>query len=471
MNDKQLGEKIDLWIEEHLNDMVDKVMKLVEIKSVSDYNPSNKEEPFGAGCKKVLDKALEMSRELGFPTKNYDYYCGTALLKGKIEEQIGIFAHLDIVPEGNGWSFDPYKPFVKDGFIFGRGTTDNKGAAVASLFTLKCLKDLGVDLKHSVLMFYGCSEELGMHDVRYYFEREKAPVFSFTSDAEFSMCHGEKGILEANLVSDVSNTNLIDFHGGDVSNMVPDSAYAIMSGLDIEKLKKDILPLGDFEVEAVSKGVKISAKGFCGHAAFPENAVSATRKLAEAIDKLNIATGNAKRAVHFISEAFADCYGEGLGIACCDDVSGKTTHIGGRIRIIDGKIIQNINVRYAIKADQDLLISNLKKKCADNGFKVEDLDNNKPTYMPLDNPVLQILNDTCNEVLGSDLKPYVMGGGTYARKIPNAIGYGPGIRETNNPFCKGKGSGHQPDEVVMIKNLANAIKIYTLGILRIDKIL
>lgn len=48
-------------------------------------------------------------------------------------EVIGVVAHLDVVTEGNGWDTDPYKATIKDNKIYGRGTSDDKGGAIASL--------------------------------------------------------------------------------------------------------------------------------------------------------------------------------------------------------------------------------------------------------------------------------------------------------------------------------------------------
>ena len=68
-----------------------------------------------------LSKCAE---ELGFKTVNLDNYCGYAEM-GEGEEIVGIAGHLDIVPVGGDWTYDPFKLTREGDYIYGRGTTDD----------------------------------------------------------------------------------------------------------------------------------------------------------------------------------------------------------------------------------------------------------------------------------------------------------------------------------------------------------
>ncbi|EGD49950.1 peptidase M20, partial [Thermoanaerobacter ethanolicus JW 200] len=70
--------------------------------------------PYGEGVAKALDKALEIAQSLGFRTKNVDGYVGYAEY-GEGEEMIGVLGHLDVVPEGDGWTYPPYGAEIHDG--------------------------------------------------------------------------------------------------------------------------------------------------------------------------------------------------------------------------------------------------------------------------------------------------------------------------------------------------------------------
>ena len=81
------------------------------------------------------------------------------------------------------------------------------------------------------------------------------------------------------------------------------------------------------------------------------------------------------------------------------------------------------------------------------------------------------LTALCSQVLGTEDKAYSMGGGTYARKLPNAVAFGPGIRGQKKPCSPGHGGGHQPDECVRIENLTNAMVIYIEALKRLDALI
>ncbi|MGN1369451.1 MAG: M20/M25/M40 family metallo-hydrolase, partial [Aristaeellaceae bacterium] len=150
--------------------------------------------PFGRACGEALDAALALGRAMGFDTENDDYTGGSILFRGTQAGEIGMFAHLDVVPEGEGWLHPPYSPYISDGWLYGRGSADDKGPAVVALYAMYCLKQMGYVPCRTIRLYLGCSEERGMRDIRAFLERHPAPDFSFTPDASFSVCYSEKGI-------------------------------------------------------------------------------------------------------------------------------------------------------------------------------------------------------------------------------------------------------------------------------------
>ncbi|WP_377892174.1 peptidase [Alkalihalobacillus sp. R86527] len=71
--------------------------------------------------------------------------------------------HVDVVPPGNkeDWRADPYSGEVRDGKLYGRGSTDMKGGNTSMLLALKCLKDLGISLKGDIIFESVVEEESG----------------------------------------------------------------------------------------------------------------------------------------------------------------------------------------------------------------------------------------------------------------------------------------------------------------------
>lgn len=470
INDKSLSDKIDRWLEKNTDNIIRDIISFINIKSVASERYENF--PYGVGCAKVLDKALELSEAYGFKSKNHEYYCGTCELPGKTnEKEIGMFAHLDVIPEGDKWTYEPYTATVKDGYIIGRGSEDNKGPAISSLYAMRFLKDNEITLNNRVKMFYGCSEETGMSDIKYYVKYNKAPDFSIVPDAKFPVCYAEKGVLEITVSADIKTGNLKDFNAGEVSNVVAAYAYAIVDDLNFEKAVQ-IFPCDEgFQVARLDNGIKIEAIGSSKHAAFPEGSVNAIEKLASALIKHNVLTGNSVAAVKFISDSLADYNGVSIGIDYKDEPSGKLTHVAGIARLIDGKLVVDYNIRYPVTVNKDEMMNKVKKTFTDAGFNICTLKNNPPAFISPDDPIIQLLGDISNSVLQVEDEPYSMGGGTYARKLPRAVCYGPGIKDEKKPFPDGSGNGHQPDECVRIENLLNGIKVYIYALLSIDEYL
>ena len=140
------------FVEENYENM------LADLKTLVSYNSvyCDDVKPFGSVNREVLDKALEIMAAKGFNTKNVDYYAGYGEI-GQGEEVIGILAHLDIVPVGEGWDTNPLEVVQKGDRLYGRGVSDDKGAAVASMYAMKYLLDTGYEFKKRVRLILGCN--------------------------------------------------------------------------------------------------------------------------------------------------------------------------------------------------------------------------------------------------------------------------------------------------------------------------
>lgn len=92
-------------------------------------------------------------------------------LEGKNKDRfIWIITHMDIVPPGELrlWSQDPYKAYVKDGHIFGRGVEDNQQDMVASIFAAKAMMDEGLIPEYSINLAFVSDEETSSNMGLYY---------------------------------------------------------------------------------------------------------------------------------------------------------------------------------------------------------------------------------------------------------------------------------------------------------------
>ena len=473
MMDEKMSKLAEEYFLAHKQEYISCVQRLARIKSISDRTSPVK--PFGQGCRDVLEEALKISEEFGFETDNCEYFAGSAYYPAnpKTDKCIGLWGHLDVVPEGDDWIYEPYGAVYDEAHdcLIGRGVSDNKGPAIMALFLLRFFRDQKIPLNYNYKLIYGTSEETGMWDIPEYLKRRKAPDFSVVPDTPYPVCYCEKGIYEANMVFTKFDGNLVEMSGGVASNVVPNKAYAVLTKSD--ELLQKLSSLGEgFEVTEDGDTVTVLAHGIGGHAARPYQSVSAIHKLAGALTELDVLTGSAKADVAAIAEASSDFNGIALKMDYRDEKSGETTCVMGMVHTQDGRLISNYNIRYAVSQNSDEITERLTQWAQSHGAKLEVVMDNEPFYFPKEHPAVSELTAIFNEESGCNLPPYVNGGGTYARKIPNAISFGPGFPKEEGEYDflpEGHGGAHGPDELLDLKKMCRSFKIYVNAVLSIDQ--
>ena len=173
---------VDKWLDDHQNELIKDLQECIKYNTLEGTPEEGK--PFGPIVDACLENTLSLARRLGFKAWSLDGYYGIVEY-GEGEETVGVLAHLDIVPVGDGWDFDPFAGVINDGKLYGRGTLDDKGPAIMSLYALAALKETAVALKRKIRIILGCNEETGMRCVKYYVEKEGMPTMSFSPDAGY----------------------------------------------------------------------------------------------------------------------------------------------------------------------------------------------------------------------------------------------------------------------------------------------
>src|SRR5690606_4825158 len=160
------------WLEEVMKrkeQLIKDTQDFLKIKSVLDEENGTPAAPFGAGIDEALQYLLARGREEGFTSKNVDGYAGH-LEMGSGDELVGILCHIDVVPEGDGWSSDPFGAEIHDGKIVARGALDDKGPTMAAYYAMKIIKELNLPLSKRVRMIIGTDEESDWRCVDHYFK-------------------------------------------------------------------------------------------------------------------------------------------------------------------------------------------------------------------------------------------------------------------------------------------------------------
>lgn len=198
--DAALEERILAEVDTISDEMIDAIRAIVRQKSVQ--GDAAEGAPFGTDVRAALDQTLALCRKLGFETCDVDGYMGYATWKAEpgangepvLSGYVCALGHLDVVPEGTtGWKVPPYSAHLEDGRITSRGVLDNKGPIYACLYALWALKRLGLTPRRDVRIIFGCNEETGFGDLRYYLEHEPAPVMGFTPDCKYPVVYAERG--------------------------------------------------------------------------------------------------------------------------------------------------------------------------------------------------------------------------------------------------------------------------------------
>lgn len=455
------------WFDAHRAEFIEDLCRLVRIRSVSERDEGGY--PFGTGCARALHHILARAQEMGFQTENDEDYCGSILLPGEIEQEIGIFVHLDVVPEGDGWTFEPYGGVEWNGFVVGRGSADNKGSVICALYLLRFLKERGTRFHHGIRLFFGCDEEAGMRDIEYFLKKHPAPVFGFAADAPFGVCHGERGSLSATFKRPLSGRVLTEFSAGTAANVIPNYARAVLRNIDPEAARARLG--SEVQLTPLDGAVSAEAHGSAAHAANPAGSQNAAAVLAGQLADSGLLSEDETAAMRTLAETFSDYEGQGIGFPYEDEVSGRLTHAGGIVELKDGELRYSVNIRYPVTTDRDALHRALEGYCQRSDLCCEQMRDSAPSYIPADDPVVDYLYRVAVDVLNPRLTKYILGGGTYGRKLTRGVSYGPGVRPRYSPFETGRGMGHQPDECVEINVLRNGFRVYCQALPGLDELL
>lgn len=456
-------EDLEQRIEAYRDDMTEALARLVRIRSVE--GPAEPGHPYGTGPAECLKEALALGRGLGFDVHDMDGHCGW-IEYGAGEEMVAVLGHLDVVPEGDGWTHDPYDPVVMDGKMYGRGTIDDKGPVTAALFALKAVRDAGIPLRRRVRLLLGCNEETGAADMKYYLAHGgEIPVSGFTPDGEYPLINGEKGIINetySRRLNQEGPCRVLSLRGGVAGNVVPDHAEALLSvpgdlelseadGITVlEQMPEDGVCAGTFEN---IRTVLVEAAGKSAHGSTPEKGENAIGRLMLYMDRLPF-RGDGREAVHFLASKFGiDPFGENLGCALEDKISGRFTCNLGVLQGNEEEWKVRLNYRYPVTFTEKDCQPAIQKAFTENGWEMTGSLHKPRLYIPEEAPLVQKLLRVYRDATGDMSAPKSIGGGTYAKAIPNIVAFGPIF--PGDPVVE-----HLPDEFADLNSLIRNAGIY-----------
>lgn len=458
-------EQITQWVEAHREEMLEDIKTLVRIQS--DKGVAEPGKPYGPGPYAALEAALDLAKGYGFHTKNCDGYVGTVDLLPENDHQLDILAHLDCVPVADGWTVTgPFDPVVKDGKLYGRGSADDKGPAVAALYAARCVKELGLPMKHNVRLVWGCDEECGSSDLEHYYETEPEAAYTFSPDADFPVINIEKGGLQGHITGQFAQSTALprveSMDAGLKINVVPDQCRTVIEGM--RKTVAEIYCAAITEQTGVTFAItelgkdkiEINAQGAGAHAASPENGNNAITASLALVASMHLAPSAQFEALTALSQLLphGDYLGKGLGVCMADDISGELTLSLNILRVTGTELSAQFDSRTPVCANEENMKAVVAKNCAARGLKLEDTPMRPPHHVPGDSPFVQLLLEAYEEYTGEkNAKPLAIGGGTYCHELKNGVAFGCTMPGTDNRM-------HGNDEFAVVEELVTSVKIF-----------
>ena len=259
------------YIEKNRQRNLDRLFECLRMESVSaDSNKAEEIRRCGQWCAEFL-------KEIGFDeaglkeTSGYPAVYGQWLKAGKDKPTIMIYGHYDVQPADpvDKWDTPPFEPTIKEGYIYGRGTSDDKAQFLTHLFALEALMKVNGSLPVNVKVFLEGEEEGGAGGTERFVKENKdllacdSVVLSDTSWPSADMptiIYALRGIAYFQVNVKGPNRDLHSgMYGGKVQNTLDGMAKIVAALHDddghiaIPGVYDDVLPLSDAERKEFAK--------------------------------------------------------------------------------------------------------------------------------------------------------------------------------------------------------------------------
>ncbi|MBE0688118.1 MAG: M20/M25/M40 family metallo-hydrolase [Anaerolineaceae bacterium] len=419
-------QKLVTYIDEQKEEIIKQILKLVSFQSIT----GNKEE--NLACLKYF---LQHAQEIGFKTMTTSEWDVGIVEMGQGEKTLGILVHLDVVGIGDRekWTNDPFVGIQRDGYLYGRGTEDDKGAAIMSLYAMKAVQQLGLPLYRKVWLIVGTSEEGKWTDIANFKREFPVPCCGYSPDGRFPIFNIEKGYADINLdFFRDGKRGIKKLHGGDSPNTIPSRA-------------KITLPDGKI----------ITVHGKAIHSSVPKSGDNAIIKLCK---KLSPLAEMEFDFVRFIRD-FLSNDGHAHELLIHEDRKhseveniGHTTISPTMITLTENSVRLTINIRHKYGTTREEILTALTAHADEYSYKVTILDFLEPMWMSKEHPFIKTLQDVSAEY-GMDNRLQFAPGTSYAKSMKNFVSWGPVLPDE-------PATAHIEDERLSIDTMMLATKLY-----------
>jgi len=423
---------------------------------------------------------LDTAKHLGFQARDTGKMVEIDLPAGEAAPVLGLVVHGDVQPANpEGWSFPPFEGTAKSGFVYGRGSCDDKGPLVQALLAMQSLKRSSRPRTHTVRLLVGSDEESDNTDVTEYLKAHRAPDLSLVLDYVFPVIVGEMAWTGLDLDTKPGPRGATDLPyqvdsltAGLSPSIVPDHATLTLKwsrgGVAnwapvTSRFEARTLPEGTRLKLAVSEDdpsvLIIDAFGKAAHGGVNlQGGRNALVALARASEGLLPRSGE-DDLLAFARLAGKDNYGTGLGLTENDPIWGRYLVNVATVKPRgDGNLRLSITFRRppprTAPQMKDFLTGKVRafERATGARFKVDGYWQSEPYVVDPESKLVKRLLASYERATGEKARPGVAGGATYARRLPNAVAFGMWFPAT--PYA-----GHDVDERISIADLTRGTKV------------
>lgn len=433
---------------------VDSLQKWIQINSIYDESTVSKDKPFGLGVSQALEYIASLAEKEGFLVDRCDGYC-TEISYGE-GPLVSVYAHADVVPVSGNWKYGPFDGKIEEDIMYGRGTSDDKGPAIAAFYALKLLKENNLIDGYKVNLVIGGNEESGSKCLEYYFSKlnKPYPKYGFTPDGEFPLIYGEKSIATYEVELEIDIKEIDSLKGGVVINSVIDEATcSLLVNIDEILIKKYC---EDNSIRYSYNDHELTFYGKAAHGSLPEEGINAGLHLIKFIGL----TFNYDKLVT-TADGYLDGTGKSLGVYNYSPLLKATTYNVGLISYSNKLLKYSVNFRYPENV-------NAKETCDKlntlNLGKVNYIGTSDYLLVDPNSKMIQTLLKSYQDYTGDyESQPMAIGGGTYAKESKNTVAFG-------SHFPGREDHIHEANEKIHLEDLRKSIAIYADAILRLGNL-
>jgi dipeptidase D len=429
--------------------MVKDLQEMVGFRTVAVDGQENWNAPEFVRQREWLQRKAE---GLGFQFKSYDGRV-EEISAGRAKPILALLTHGDVQGvEGQQWSSPPFEAKLVNGRIIGRGTEDDKGPIVASLYAMAALRDADWPLDSTIRLLVANGEESSWAEIPYYLERAPMPDRTIGIDAAYPVTNAQKGYgvltFKAQPVAEPKpgKWRIVKMSGGSGMSIIPERGEAVLERTGTAKERSAAFdelsrlaakwvkahPPAKLSVKREGDLLKLAAEGRGGHSSAPASGHNALGDMTAFLATLPMQMDAWGSLAAFTGIAVGtETDGKSLGIAHRDAVMGELTSNLSFLREDQGVPIAEINIRVPRGITKEQIEGRLADRSAafarQSGATVATTAAllSEPHLAPADGPLVSGLLEVWKEVTGKTGRPVAIGGGTQARLFPGGVDFGP----------------------------------------------